>query len=179
MLITDDYREQNAQLHRETKWGESGQHSADIVLAAFEILGIKDMLDYGCGRGTLKSTLKKIGLPNKIYEYDPAIPGKDTMPQPADFVTCTDVLEHVEPECIEAVLDHLYELTNRYAFFIISCKEASRKLPDGRNAHILVRPPDWWIKRLENRGYEIMNHYTVNDKNGMLREVRVWLKKPS
>jgi site-specific DNA-methyltransferase (adenine-specific) len=47
MLITNYYKEQNAQLHRETKWGESGQHSADIVYSAVEILGIKSILDYG------------------------------------------------------------------------------------------------------------------------------------
>lgn len=178
MLITDYYREQNAKLHRETKWGESGQHSADIVYSAIEILGIKDMLDYGCGRGTLKAMLQKFSCPIEIREYDPAIPGKEDMPEPADFVTCTDVLEHVEPECIEEVLSHISSLTKRYAFFIISCKEASRLLPDGRNAHILVKPPEWWLKKLHQHGFEIMNSYNVYDKGQTLRDVRIWAKKP-
>lgn len=177
MLITDYYRDQNAKLHRETKWGESGQKSADIVFAAFEILGLKNMLDYGCGRGTLKTMLEKFGLETKIYEYDPAIPGKDVLPNPADFVACTDVLEHVEPECIDDVLDHIYSLMERYGFFIISCKEASRKLPDGRNAHILVHPPKWWLEKLREKGFIIMNSYRVDDKDGQLRDIRVWVRK--
>lgn len=179
MLITEYYKNQNAQLHRETKWGESGQKSADIVYAAFEILGIKDMLDYGCGRGTLKTMLEKFGLEAEIREYDPAIPGKDALPAPADFVACTDVLEHVEPECIDAVLDHIFELTGRYAYFIISCKEASRLLPDGRNAHILVQPPKWWLAKLKEKGFIIMNYYLVNDKDGQLRDIRAWCMKQS
>jgi hypothetical protein len=75
------------------------------------------------------------------------------------------------------VLKNLYDLTGRYAYFLISCKEASRKLPDGRNAHIFVMPPKWWIKRLQDEGFTIMSAHTVNDKNGTLRDVRLWLSK--
>lgn len=173
-LITDYYKEQNAKLHRITRWGESGQKSAEIVKAAIEKNDIKTMLDYGCGRGTLKTKLEELGVNISIAEYDPAIPGKDLLPWPAELVTCTDVLEHVEPECITEVLKHLYGLTEYLTYFIISCKLASRKLPDGRNAHILVKPPEWWLQKLQNHGWKILEHESHNDRDGKLREVRIW-----
>ena len=40
----------------------------------------------------------------EIKEYDPAIPGKDSLPEPADIVVCSDVLEHIEPNYLLNVL---------------------------------------------------------------------------
>jgi 2-polyprenyl-3-methyl-5-hydroxy-6-metoxy-1,4-benzoquinol methylase len=74
------------------------------------------------------------------------------MPEPADFVICNDVLEHVEPECVDAVLDHLAALVRRVGLIGIATKYAlSHQLPDGRNPHLSVHSGEWWQAKLQAR----------------------------
>jgi 2-polyprenyl-3-methyl-5-hydroxy-6-metoxy-1,4-benzoquinol methylase len=103
-------------------------------------------LDYGCGQGALGRALNQ-----EISEYDPAIAGKDSSPQPADLVICTDVLEHIEPECLESVLDHLKSLTKEALFAVISTRPAKKTLADGRNAHLIIEPWSFWEEKLARR----------------------------
>ncbi|MHC4302579.1 MAG: hypothetical protein ACYS7Y_35410 [Planctomycetota bacterium] len=78
-------------------------------------------------------------------------------PAPAEMVACIDVLEHVEPDCLDAVMDHLEELTERLLFCTVHTGPAGKKLPDGRNAHLIQHPPEWWlpkfIERFHLQGY--------------------------
>jgi len=59
------------------------------------------------------------------------------------------VLEHVEPDLLDNVLAHISSLTRHYAFLNIATVAALKTLPDGRNAHLIVEPPEWWRARLE------------------------------
>jgi len=147
MLITDQYRELNAQLHNTNPdYGVSSSKWAPVVAGLADQVGTRDILDYGCGKGLLKSTL---GWP--IREYDPSIPGKDAPPEPADFVTCTDVLEHIEPECLEHVLNDLQRLTRKIAFLNIATRPAKKILADGRNAHLIQQQLPFWLPLLWDR----------------------------
>lgn len=105
------------------------------------------MLDYGCGKGVLAEILSWV----KIQNYDPAVPEWAREPAPADLVVCTDVLEHVEPDCLDAVLDHLQRLTLKALFVEIGLVPAFKHLDDGRNAHLIVQPVEWWLPRLWQR----------------------------
>lgn len=138
-LISDDYREQNRQLHGNRDYGTSGQKYRDIAIRYRE----GTALDYGCGKATL-------ALPDMAL-YDPAIKGLDAPPEPADFVACTDVLEHVEPEFLDNVLDDLRRVTRKVLLVAVSTVPAKKALPDGRNAHLIVRPMEWWAKKLAER----------------------------
>ena len=42
--------------------------------------GSASLLDYGCGKGTLKPAIASINPDLTVLEYDPAIPGKDALP---------------------------------------------------------------------------------------------------
>jgi 2-polyprenyl-3-methyl-5-hydroxy-6-metoxy-1,4-benzoquinol methylase len=86
-----------------------------------------------------------------VREYDPAIAGKEASPAPADLVVCTDVLEHVEPELLDHVLDHLQGLARRLLFLVVATRSAKKTLEDGRNAHLIVEPDAWWRDTLERR----------------------------
>jgi len=54
-------------------------------------------------------------------------------------------------EKIANVLDDLKRCVLDKAYFLIDMREASRTLPDGRNAHILIKPFSWWLSKLEDR----------------------------
>ena len=143
MLITAEYAALNAEHHRLcASYGVRGGNAANLVHVA-EQMGTRDVLDYGCGKGNLSRQ-----MPWQIKEYDPAIPGKEHQAEPADIVICRDVLEHVEPECLEAVLADLARCVKRMGFFSMATGPSWDVLPDGRNAHLIQQPIEWWRERL-------------------------------
>lgn len=146
-LISEGYRKQNIELHlTNDNYGTSGQKYLSEVEFLIACDNHADVLDYGCGKGTLADGLRPLG--RIVHEYDPAIAGKDSQPQPADLVVCTDVLEHIEPPHLNSVIRHLKSLTKSKLFFSIATVPAGKFLPDGRNAHISLHTPDWWRKKL-------------------------------
>lgn len=147
VLISEPYRKLNAQLHTQLyAFGASSARWVERVANMIETEGHQSVLDYGCGKGLLAKGLAERG--HKIAEFDPAIPGKEETPEPADLVVCTDVLEHIEPVHINAVLRELKRLTNRKLFVNVACKEALMRLPDGRSTHLIVKPAEWWKEKL-------------------------------
>ncbi|WP_088347767.1 MULTISPECIES: 6-hydroxymethylpterin diphosphokinase MptE-like protein [Rhodomicrobium] len=147
MLISDDYRRLNRELHETNPhYGNDNFGWSRFAKQLVQGGGYLTVLDYGAGKGNLKIALSD--LPVSVQEYDPAIEGKDGEPEPAELVVCTDVLEHIEPENLNAVLRHLRELTQKRLFVTISTRLAGKTLADGRNAHLLVKPPVWWRAKL-------------------------------
>jgi len=144
--ITPEYLALNRELHARPDYGISGSKWAAPLLKIAEALGTRDILDYGCGKRTLEQAL---GFP--IRNYDPCIAGLDAPPEPADLVACTDVLEHIEPACLDEVLDDLERVTRKIGFFVIANRPAKKVLADGRNAHLIQEDVDWWRARLERR----------------------------
>lgn len=143
-LISEEYRNLNAQLHVDNlAYGVGGAKHAKAVKKLCEALKTTSVLDYGCGKGYLG---KELNFP--IWEYDPAIPGKEESPRPADIVVCTDVLEHIEEDKILLVLDDIKRCTKKLAYFVIHTGPSGKHLPDGRNTHILQRELNWWTKTL-------------------------------
>ncbi|MBC2651533.1 class I SAM-dependent methyltransferase [Novosphingobium aerophilum] len=151
MLITQSYRALNRALHAGGQFGLYGDKWADQISGLVERYGAVSILDYGCGQGSLGRALGPI-----VREYDPAISGKDGAPVPADLVVCTDVLEHIEPECLPDVLAHLYALSRTACFVVIATRPAQKLLADGRNAHLIVEDDDFWRERL-------LEHFTVRE----------------
>ena len=147
MLISEAYREQNVLLHAQRHdYGCRGHRHAPQIRELAEAMGTKDILDYGAGKATLQDAL---GF--DIRCYDPAFPDLAGEPVPADLVVCTDVLEHIEPECLDAVLDDLQRVTKRTLFCTIATRPAVKHLPDGRNTHLIVQTMKWWLPKLWDR----------------------------
>lgn len=143
-MITPEYAALNAELHqRVPSYGTGGHKWAEVVRALVAEAGAKSVLDYGCGKGSLRQALRPI----KVHEYDPAIRGKDRKPSSAGIVVCTDVMEHVEPEFTEDVIWDLVWLATRAVFVAVSCRVGGKQLADGRPAHINVQPQAWWHER--------------------------------
>lgn len=153
-LISDAYVEEQRLLHAAPEgYGGKGSKWAETVAWIARAVDAGSILDYGCGRGTLARTLAK----QQVYcrEYDPAIDGKSQRPDFADLVVCTDVLEHVEPEKLEAVLGHLQALARKAIFLVIALDPANKTLSDGRNAHLILQPRAWWEARIAARGWHV------------------------
>ena len=157
-VISDDYRRVQRDLHANNPgYGVMSIIYAPTVAKIVNGFEVKSLLDYGAGKGRLGLELVKlVGRPIRITCYDPAIPGWDADPQPDEMVACIDVLEHIEPERLDTVLDHLAALVRRIGFFTVHTGTAERILPDGRNAHLIQEPPSWWLPKIMAR-FELQN----------------------
>ena len=148
MLITEPYRELNRQLHAaRVDYGAFSAKWAKQIIELVQMIGAKTILDYGCGKGGLGRALSHL----VVINYDPAVGGLERMPDPADLVVCTDVLEHIEPECLEGVLDDLLRCTIRGIFLTIATRPAAKVLADGRNAHLIQQSLNWWLPKVMDR----------------------------
>jgi hypothetical protein len=164
-LYSKEYKEILQSIHAKEEWGGGAANKIKYFKEFYENNNCKDLLDYGCGNGSLYKKIKEENLGWKVYEYDPGIPEKSGKPKPADFVTCIDVLEHVEPEHLDNVLKHIRSLTKVGAWFCVCKVPAYLILPDGRNAHLIVEDEIWWKDKLnqyfnfENLAYNTSAHY--------------------
>ena len=146
MLISDSYKTANAQLHEAMPhYGSWGGRHADQVRVLMSRTDSKTLLDYGAGKGSLAAAIPDVPVRN----YDPVTFPEE--PAPADFIACLDVLEHVEPECLEAVLAHMKSKMLKAGFLTIATRPATKTLPDGRNAHLIIEAAEWWLPKLHAR----------------------------
>lgn len=143
MLISETYREQNKELHKGGNYGISGAKWGQAIRDLAEKVGTRDVLDYGCGQRMLE---KDLGW--SIHNYDPCIAGLDSPPAPAWLVVCSDVLEHIELECLDDVLDDLQRVVMNIGFFVVANRPAKKFLSDGRNAHLIQEGAEWWLPRI-------------------------------
>ena len=156
-LITEGYREMQRRLHENPNYGVASVGYAPLVAQLIRKLGVKELLDYGAGKGRLGMALReKIEWPLTIHHYDPAVVEWSAPPVPCTFVACIDVLEHIEPHLLDNVLDDLKRVTSAVGIFTVHTEAAIKVLPDGRNAHLIQQPPRWWLPRLMDR-FELVN----------------------
>lgn len=168
MLISAEYREEQTTLHENPNYGVASLSYAPMVTSLINNLQVSHVLDYGAGKGRLAQAVEpehKI----TIELYDPAIKEISEAPNPAELVCCIDVLEHIEPECLDDVLDDLQRVTSQYGFFTIHTGPAVKELSDGRNAHLTQEPYTWWLPKLWSR-FHI--HQMTQDAHGFFVIVR-------
>ena len=166
-LFTDGYKQQLELMHvQNPNWGKYGYVHVSEIQKFAATIGAKSVVDYGCGKGTM--TEEDVGLP--VQRYDPGKPEWSTLPSPADIVACTDVLEHIEPACLNGVLKHIWDLARKGIYLKIAVSESYEILPDGRNAHLTVYGVPWWLKRLRSMPHNTIHHI---EKKGLV----VWITK--
>ena len=171
--FTPEYADLQRALHAKGSYGVSGREFIPTIFHGISQLakrhGSVTVLDYGSSTGaTMRAVEDHLWLPPTVEDfcYDPFVDGFSDEPKPADFVICTDVMEHVEPECTGAVLDHIASLTNKIVFFSISLKPAIKFLEDGRNAHINLRDPQYWLQEIKKRF--VISEVRVNAENDIV-----------
>lgn len=165
-LITDAYRAQQSQLHQNPNYGVASVNFAPFVATVMQALNATELLDYGAGKGRLRQALAPLmKWPVQVRHYDPAIPEWAATPEPMNFVTCIDVLEHIEPPLLDNVLDDLQRVTAGCGFFTVHTGPAVKHLADGRNAHLIQQPPAWWLPKLLAR-FELLQFNRI--ENGFI-----------
>ncbi|AXQ68676.1 methyltransferase [Caulobacter phage CcrPW] len=155
MLISTQYQALNAQLHADiATYGAGGWQWIGPALKFAEHLGVRTILDYGCGKASFGEWTPGDYV---VLPYDPVTyPGE----RPAcGMVVCLDVMEHIEPDCLDSVLRHIRSKAERGAFFVIAMRPAQKTLADGRNAHLIVEDAKFWINKLHEHftSTEIVN----------------------
>lgn len=158
-LVSPTYKSVLKETHAKLKdtWG--GGHSVDKLPkyeANMKAKDVKTILDYGCANGKFKVYMNRLKPQYHVSEYDPGIQGKDTLPEPADYIVCCDVMEHIELELLDNVMLHLKSLMLKGGFFNISTKDAITLLSDGSNAHKIVKDGQWWVD-LFSKHFELSN----------------------
>lgn len=170
-LATDYYRAQLKEAHRVKKWGGGGYSWAEAGLKFRLQVGGSSILDYGCGRGTFKKRMMEIDPDARVTEYDPGIEGKEASPKPADVVVCTDVMEHIEPELVDNVLEHISKICRKGALFVIAKNAANKSLPDGRNAHLVQEGLEFWKEKIDKLEFTSLE-YEDTRKHVVVRAVK-------
>ncbi len=178
-LISESQIHLNADLHKTDKnFGarDDGAGTAANLAKALIQLNTHNLcntfLDYGTGKGLLIKRLKE-ELPSNINVkgYDPAVKQFRSKPSsPVDVVSCLDVLEHIELNNIDAVLQDIRDLTFRMCYLVIDLQPAVKILADGRNAHILLAPQDWWINRISQL-FPCMTSFPVMHEAGLAQKL--------
>lgn len=114
----------------------------------------ESLLDYGSGRGLqyLKRRVHEAWGGLLPHCYDIGVRGLDDKPGGTFGGTiCTDVAEHIEEADVPLFLTELanYTADGGFLFLSISCRPTKKRLPDGRDVHVTIRPPSWWIDKLK------------------------------
>jgi len=146
MSNIDQYRQMHAAGHFP---GHSTKKHSEMIKGLIQVYDAKTLLDFGSGKGMQydEQKLHEYWGIEKPTLYDPAVKGIDVLPnafRPFDGVICCDVLEHLEHQDLKAAIFEASIRAKKFVFFAVSTRLAKKTLPDGRNAHLTVRSPDWW-----------------------------------
>lgn len=146
--ISQDYLKLQQELHLNPNYGVASLQFAPLVSQIAKQNNVTSISDYGAGKKRLLEGLKANGFnPKEYHPFDPAFPDYGE-PKNADLVCCIDVLEHIEPSKLNAVLEELATITVGLGFFTIHMGPAGKVLSDGRNAHLIQKPTSWWLPNL-------------------------------
>ncbi|MAS88162.1 MAG: hypothetical protein CMH30_09365 [Micavibrio sp.] len=134
-------------IHASTSWGGTSVKNLRFIKPLVDICNPKSIIDYGCGKSPLLDNLSLDASVEKV-RYDPAIPEYSKVENKKnDLLVNFDVLEHIEEEDIDDVLRHMASLSKK-AIVVIDIKPAELTLSDGRNAHVTLKPREWWEAKL-------------------------------
>lgn len=153
MPVSDSYKEQYKILHSNNVEIFPGQQTMFLkkyIEKMIKLYNCSNMLDYGCGKGyqyTIHNVHKDWNI--NITLYDIGVEELSNKPNKIfDLVSSTDVLEHCETEYIPEILKELNDFAKKAVLVSISTRLAKKTLPDGRNAHLTVKPEEWWMAEI-------------------------------
>lgn len=155
------------------------------------------IVDWGCGTGRASKKFYEAGLDVTMVDFafnclDEGVKelAKDNenirfvehdlnkkISLPSEFGFCTDVMEHIPEEEVDAVLDTILD-NSRHVFFQISTQDdIMGDHPDiGETLHVNVKPYQWWLEKFVSK--QVVIHHS-NDLNGaVIFYVTGWGNQP-
>lgn len=151
--MNPDLLRQYEEMHKHPKRFRGG-FKPDVlkcICNAVEFHKPLSLLDYGSGKGRQYLEFQQHHAWGGILPvcYDPAYEPFAHRPTYCyDGVICTDVAEHVPEDEVDGFLKDVVGFAIQFVVFDICTRPARKTLPDGRNAHLTVRPADWWLDRI-------------------------------
>lgn len=160
--MKEDYAKLYTELHRNEKAfaGRSIRTYVPDIAELVRSVQPARILDYGSGKGYqyLQYRVHEAWGGILPYCYDVGVRQLSERPQGKfEGVICTDVMEHIAEEDVEEVLAGIFSFVGdwqddehrAFAFFSIACRPAAKKrLPDGRDVHLTVKSPAFWLTKL-------------------------------
>lgn len=144
MSTFDLYIALNKKLHKYQHYGRGHRNvKPKLIKQLLQAHEAKTVLDYGCGKGGMLKHLTKDFV---VEGYDPAIVHFERRPHHLfDAVICLDVLEHIHQNDLPQVLMDIHRYATKLIVLSISTRPSSRTMANGENAHVTVKPDNWWI----------------------------------
>ena len=165
---------QYRQIHATSLYGHTSVKNLRFLRPEIRLLRPASIIDYGCGQSRLLDALD-LDYPVELTRYDPAIPAYAEKPtKRADLLINVDVLEHINEADLDSVIGEMAALC-RNAIVVIDTKQAAAILPDGRSAHVTVRPHAWWQARL-SRFFPTLYPITIARRSRA--GFRTWARTP-
>lgn len=137
--------------------GQSLPPHAGRIKGYIDKYGAKTLLDYGCGKGVqYKPTQVNVNdgrVFNSIPEfwgvtvalYDPAYTPYSELPAGKyEAVISTDVLEHCPEDDVDWIVEEIFGYATKFVYANVACYPASKRLPNGENAHTTIKPLEYW-----------------------------------
>jgi SAM-dependent methyltransferase len=124
------------------------------------------LIDIGCGTGRAGLKLRQAGLKVTLFDLCFEAPDKEatkhlpmmqgniwdfTYSNPWDWIYCTDMLEHIPTEYVDAALDNMAELTGKGGFLQIALYQDGFGRQIGETLHLTVESADWWLAKIGKR----------------------------
>ncbi len=94
------------------------------------------------------------------------------LPASAPYGFCTDVMEHIQPECVDRVLNNILQAA-QHVFFQIACTPDHFGQTIGHPLHLTVKPYAWWLEQFKKRDCVI--HWSRDDGHSCMFYVSGWV----
>ena len=151
IMVAEGYQKADGSKTTETYNDFQLKKFRKLILPKLSPANIQTVLDYGGGGSNWNakcfdvetgfSAIEYFGLSKaRVYEAARGMIQKE----PADAVVCIDVLEHIFVADIPNVVEELFKLSRELIIINVACYEAAALLPNGENAHVTIRSPDYW-----------------------------------